>query len=159
MKLTRSGLAGALVVGPALAIAAVIGSTPAIGQVAKDAGARVLVIEEEGDHTLFEDDHTALVAAVHAESGDLQYTVAVRNKTKGRATLTVAPKKTRKGWFMVAEGPSVWVFDGDQTVTLFKRTIVDDTPGIDSKTAKEFPEIMKSAPKLFVDRLPPAMRK
>jgi hypothetical protein len=158
MKLARSGLAGALVVGPALAIAAVIGSTPAIAQVAKDAGAKVLVIEEEGDHTLFEDDHTALVAAVHAESGDLQYTVAVRNK-KVRAALTEAPKKLHKGWFMVAEGPSVWVFDGDQTVKLFKRTIVDDTPGIDDKTAKEFPEILKAAPKLFVDRLPPAMRK
>ncbi len=48
---------------------------------------------------------------------------------------------------MVADGPSVWVLEGDQAIELFKRTYVGDTPGMDTRTAIEFPEIMKSAPR------------
>ncbi|GDX11762.1 hypothetical protein LBMAG57_35340 [Verrucomicrobiota bacterium] len=159
MKLIRSGLAVATVVGSLLANAAVIAAEAAGGPNANDAVAKPFVIEKEGDHQISADDRTALIAAVHAEDGGLRYAVSVQRKDKSRAALTQAPKKLCKGWFMVADGPSVWVFDGDQAIELFNREYVDDTPGIESRTAKEFPDIMKRAPKLFVDRLPPAMRK
>ncbi len=82
MKLIRSGLAFAIVVGSLLANAVVSAAEVAVAADAQEAVAKPFVIEKEGNHQISADDRTALISAVHPEDGDLRYAVSVQGKDK-----------------------------------------------------------------------------
>jgi hypothetical protein len=158
MKRMFLGIAGAIVVGTVTGCVAGRMSNTPVGPVVKEATAQASVINTLGKHALFANERTSFSADVYTQASDLLYTVSVQNADKRRVnTLANGPWPLRHGWFMVVEGPSLWVFDGDKAVRVVKLTYVDQTPGLDERTAKEFPEIMKNAPKAFLDRLPPTV--
>jgi len=155
MKLMILGLAGAVVVGILAGCAPGREGKPPVGSGVKGV-ASPFAINTTGKHSLFSDERCTVIADVHEGVSNLLYTVSIEDP---KGTLTTGPWPLRHGWFMVGEGPSLWVFDGDKAVRLVKLTYVDQTPGLDERTAKEFPEIMKNAPKTFLDRLPPTVPK
>jgi hypothetical protein len=155
MKLMILGLAGVVVVGILAGCAPGREGNQPVGSGVKGV-ASPFAINTTGKHSLFSDERCTVITDVHEGVSNLLYTVSIEDP---KGSLTKGPWPLRDGWFMVDEGPSLWVFDGDETVRVVKLASVDQMRGLDERTAKEFPEIMKNAPKLFLDRLPPTVQR
>jgi beta-lactamase regulating signal transducer with metallopeptidase domain len=118
---------------------------------AKDA--KAYVIDTQGRHTLFSDQRVTVIGDVHERGSNLVYTMSIQD-AKGSLTKGPWPLQPGTKWFMYVETPNVWVFDGDDTVRLVHLDSSGQDRGLSDRTVKEFPEIMKTAPKPFLDRLP-----
>ena len=119
------------------------------------------IINTPGEHTLFADQRGSVIAHVYEAPPCLLYKVSFRDEkgvlTKGPWPL--GPLRKGDAWFMYAKAPELWVFDGENAVQLVQLMSVEDSRGLSTKTAKEFPEIMNAAPKPFLDRLPAELKK